>query len=253
MSEYTIYVRATRAEVRRAVAQLPAAAAGGGGDTRAIADAMMARCGMAALGRIKQAFIVKARGGADESGLKWKPLSPATIAYSRRHPGVPKQKSRGGTRSRADAPSWMLTQRQTARWWEVYRRQLARFRGDKGAAARNAWAVLKREGAQTLIGRYGSLTVDILRDTGLLLNSLSPGVQSGEQVFRASPGEVIVGTNRKWAGVHHNGSRDGRIPQRRLWPEPGKWPASWWVDINEQARAGLIDLTIFLIKRSTGT
>ena len=60
MADTTIYVRATRAEVRQAVALIPEAMTGGVG-ARGIADAMMTRCGMAALGRIKQAFIVKSR------------------------------------------------------------------------------------------------------------------------------------------------------------------------------------------------
>jgi len=87
------------------------------------------------------------------------------------------------------------------------------------------------------------------RATGLLLNSLSPGVASAEQVFRIGHGEVIVGTNRKGAAAQHNGV-PGRLPQRRLWPEPSKWPASWWRDIMEQVRTGLVDIAMQLIKGS---
>lgn len=202
---------------------------------------MMTRCGLTALGRIKRAFIVKSRGGTDEAGERWKPLSPKTIAYSRRHPGVPRAADRAASR-----PSWMLSASQNERWWDLYRQGLAIFKGDKASAARRAWSISKGEGAVTLLDKYGKTQVDILRDTGLLLNSLSPGVVSAEQVFRVGLGEVIVGTNRKGAAAHHEGR--GHTPQRRLWPHPNNWPANWWLDIAEQARAGLVDITIYMIR-----
>lgn len=241
MIEGTTYTRATRADLRQAIARIPQVAMTGG----ATANAMMTRCGLAALGLIKQAFIVKARGGTDEAGEKWKPLSPKTIAYSKT-----RQRGRGGRtkaeKGRASHPSQALNAKQQARWWNVYRKHLAIYKGDKGHAAAVAWLVLKGEGARTLLDKYGHRQVDILRDTGMLLNSLSPGVASNEQVFRIGNGEVIVGTNRKGAAAHHEGT--SRIPQRRLWPEPSKWPPSWWQDIVEQARIGLIDIAAQLMR-----
>lgn len=243
MTQNTTYVRATRADIRKALTKIPTAARSGG----MIANAMMVRAGMAALGRIRQAFIVKARGGVDEAGEKWQPLSPKTIAYS-------KTRQRGiGGRTRTEKKRWprpsqALNQRQQNRWWEVYRRQLAIYKGNKSHAASVAWIVLKREGAQTLLDKYGNRQVEILRDTGLLLNSLSPGAQSNDQVFRVGHGEVTVGTNRKGAAAHHKGI-PGRLPQRRLWPEPRKWPASWWRDIIGQLKQGFTDLVTEIIKR----
>jgi hypothetical protein len=180
MNETVIYVRAARDEVVKAIQHIPQEALSGS----SVADAMMTRCGMTALGRIKRAFVTKARGGTDEAGEKWKPLSPVTIAR-RRH--------------RTSPPPHMGT--------------------------------------------------EILRDTGLLLNSLSPGIEPALNVFRVLPGVVIVGTNRKWAWTHHRGLPKRRIPQRRLWPSVDRWPSSWWLDILEQARQGLIDIAIQLIKR----
>ena len=228
--------------MRHVISQVPATARGGG----PIADAMMMRCGLAALGRIKQAFVVKSRGGTDEAGESWKPLSPRTITYSKT-----RQRGRGGRtkaeKSRATRPSQALNAKQQARWWAVYRRQLAIYKGDKGHAAAVAWLVLKGEGAQTLVGKYGGRQVEILRDTGLLLNSLSPGVASGEQVFRVAPGEVVVGTNRKGAVGHHNGI-PGRLPQRRLWPSVNRWPPTWWADIQNEVKQGLVDIVTQLIR-----
>ncbi len=246
-AEQVVYVRTTRAAIRAAVAAIPEAALGMHG-AKTAADAMMTRMGMVALGRIKKAFITKSRGGTDEAGDRWKPLSPYTIAYGRRHPGLPAPSKRAAAR-----PSYALTAKQRTRWWSLYSQGLAMYKGDKGRAARRAWSILRAAGATTLFDKYAHTQVDILRDTGLLLNSLSPGVPSGEQVFRLGRGEVIVGTNRKWARVHHEGSRNGRIPQRRLWPNPIRWPASWYTDILEQARAGLADIAVLLIKRGAGT
>lgn len=239
----TVYARASRAEVRRALSGLPGAALSGG----AVADAMLTRCGLALLGRIRQAFVIKARGGTDEAGGWWAPLSPKTVAYSKT-----RQRGRGGRtraeKARASRPSQALTQRQQDRWWEVYRRQLAIRRGDRGHAAAVAWLVLKGEGARTLVDKYGHRQVEILRDTGLLLSSLSPGTGAAESVFRVGRGEVTVGTNRKGAAAHHRGV-PGRLPQRRLWPDPRNWPASWWRDILVELRAGILDLMADILNR----
>lgn len=243
MTQNTVHVRATRAAIRRAVVATPAAAHRGG----PIADAMMTRVGLAVLARIKRAFVVKARGGTDEAGDRWQPLSPRTIAYSKT-----RQRGRGG-RTRAEKgrpvrPSQALSGKQQDRWWQVYRRNLARFRGDKRHAAAVAWLVLKAEGATTLLQKYGGRQVEILRDTGLLLNSLSPGYGGAEQVFRVIPGGVIVGTNRKGAADHHRGRPERKLPQRRLWPRVSDWPASWWRDVCDELQNGMVDLAAYIVK-----
>lgn len=248
-----VTVRASLPQVLRTIRFLPVAAAHAAG-ARSAAYALMTRMGLACLGRIRKAFLDKARGGSDETGLRWKPLSPYTIAYSRRHPGVPGKKVRARF-----APSWMLTAQQRQRWWSLYGRYRNAFRSEpdaSGHAAAAAWRVLKSEGAETLMSVYGNTKVEILRDTGLLFNSLSPGVaitpgmirppRKANQIFRVGPGQVIIGTSRKWASTHHRGV-PGRIPQRRLWPEPSRWPTSWWTDILEQAQQGAVDIAIALL------
>lgn len=212
--------------------------------------AFWVRIGLQALSIIKDAFLIKARGGTDAAGLKWPPLSPYTIAYKRRHPGfnrrtgaftkgrLPGSKKRAGS-----APSWMLTQKQRDRWWSLYGTFLHRYKGDKAHAAASAWFVLKGEGARTIMGIYGNASVEILRDLSLLYNSLTPAAQPDSatsspprqqlQIFKVGSGSVTLGTRRKWAWTHHNGTRT--IPQRRLWPETEKWPAEWWGLILGQA------------------
>ena len=260
----TIHVRATREQVLAILRQVPAIASGHGQSAAGLQQALLIRMGLALLGRIRTAFIAKARGGSDESGLRWPPLKKTTIAYSRRHPGV----LFPGKLRAPFAPSWMLTKEQRARWWSVYRSVGGRApagapyhaRGaPRGWGAAIAWMVLKREGAKTLLSEYGGTKVEILRDKGLLLNSLSPGVVVGQQALSAPPkvenqvfdlgrGEVIVGTNRKFAATHHRGI-PGRLPQRRLWPEPSRWPQNWWRDITEQGVYGLVDIVLYLLQR----
>ncbi len=234
MADNTVYVRASSDGLRRVLESIPEQMQGGG----PLASAMLTRCGLAALGRIKTAFVAKARGGTDEAGDRWAPLKPSTIAYSRRGRSRAEKKQ-------ANRPSQALNRRQQDRWWSLYRQGLAMFRGDKGRAAKRAWGISKAEGATTLLAKYGGRKVEILRDTGVLLNSLSPGVGSGNQVLRVGRGEVVVGTNVPYARFHHERTR--RIPQRRLWPEPSRWPSSWWRDILEQARAGVLDIAAQLI------
>lgn len=238
MAGSTVHVRADRAAIRDALARIPEEMRGSG----QASQAMLLRCGMVLLGRIKRAFVVKARGGTDEAGDRWAPLSPKTIAYGRR--GRTKAE-----RGRASRPSQALTAGQQHRWWTYYRQGLAIFKGNKGAAARRAWAILRRDGGvATLLEKYGGRQVEILRDTGLLLNSLSPGSNSAEQVLRTGRGEVVVGTNRKGAKFHHEGTR--RMPKRRLWPPPSSWPANWWKDITSEVRAGLAEIAAQLIRDS---
>lgn len=243
MTANAVTVRADRAAVRDALARIPQEVRGNSIHARA----MRLRVGMALLGRIKQAFVLKARGGTDAAGDRWAPLSPRTIAYSRT-----RSRGRGGRtkkeRSNPARPSAALTDGQRHRWWEYYRQGLAIFRSNKGAAARRAWAILRRDGGvTTLLEKYGNRPVEILRDTGLLLNSLSPGTNSPEQVFRDEGGAIIVGTNRKGARWHHEGI-PGKLPRRRLWPLPRNWPASWWADIQDQVKMGIADIAQELIR-----
>lgn len=242
----TVYTRATAASVRDALGKVPGAAAGRrvpSGWSAAVRQ-LYVRVGLAALDLIQQAFVVKARGGTDEAGDRWLPLAPSTLL---RRLARPRRRPRDRTH-----PSAALTPRQRARWWVLYQRGLGWYRGDKGHAAAGAWLRLRLEGgARTLRERFaGGGSVEILRDTGLLKNSLSPGAPADaagssvprmrHQVFRLGRGEVIIGTNRAGALAHHKGL--GHVPERRLWPRVSRWPARWWAVILGQLRQGVVDV-----------
>ena len=233
-----------RADLARFLRRLPKMLSGDlpdetGGGVRAL----LTRVGMVALAIIRDAYVTKARGGTDASGMKWQPLSPRTIAYRRRHPGL-KRDTTGQYR-----PSSMLTTGERAYWWSLYKQRLRQFDGDKSHAAASAWRVLLAAGARTILSVYGKVEVEILRDTGRLINSLSPGVVSTDQIFRLGRGSVTVGTNVKYAAAHHFGT--GRIPRRRLWPDWNDWPNEWKAEIHDAIRDGIADLIMRWL--STGT
>lgn len=108
--------------------------------------------------------------------------------------------------------------------------------GDRWEPLKPATVAHRRQGR-------GAGAPEILRDTGVLLNSLSPGVAGN--VLDAKPGEIIVGSNVPYARFHHEGT--DTIPARRLWPEPRRWPAPWWRDIAGEVRDGVVRLAVRLL------
>lgn len=210
-----------------------------------IPDTALENCGLALLDHIQEAFAVKSQGGTDEAGEHWKPLHPKTIAYRR----AKHLRSRAES-GRASHPSQALTTAQQDRWWQVYRQQLARFRGDKSSAAKAAWTVLRAEGAHTLLDKYGTEKVDILRDTNDLMNSLTPHSGSDMAVLRVTPGQVEVGTSRPHSLSHHEGVPQVNLPQRRLWPEPRNFPDTWVADMLAEVRAGVVEMVKQVVREA---
>lgn len=236
----TINTQATRAEINRILETIPGKLVSGDRST----STLLTHVGQALLKQIRKSFVAKMRGGADEVGDRWAPLSPKTIAYGRR--GLRNKRER----ARESRPSQALTKKQQDLWWEYYRRGLARYAGDKGRAAAVAWVILKGMGAVTLLQKYGNRKVDILRDTGKLLSSLSPGEPSEHSVFRVGRGDVTVGTNRPGALAHHEGDPP-RLPQRRLWPEPERWSTGWWRGILVPVRDGVVKMVMDELRGTT--
>jgi hypothetical protein len=114
----------------------------------------------------------------------------------------------------------------------------------------------------------GGRSVEILRDTGVLLASLSPGtldasgknyskptatgkskrakaIREGgaQQIFEPGAGEIIVGTNVKYAATHQHGDRKRNIPARPFLPDennpvPAIWFDRWAVLANKALVVG---------------
>lgn len=141
--------------------------------------------GRVVLKLVHEAFLVKSKGGTDESGLSWPALAESTLERKRR---------------------------------------------------------MKRA------------SLDILEELGKLVHSLIPPTANStgpsnrtDQVFKIEGNAVVVGTDREWAWTHMKGI-PGRLPQRRLWPEPSKWPESWWRMIVEAAKMEVVKAIIRILQ-----
>lgn len=226
-------------------------------DDPQVAQSLQLRLGVQLLSCVQQDFIVKSRGGTGRDGITWPPLARSTIAQRRTTSAERKSAGVGGKRVRG-----LLTAAQDKRWRQIYASRLARLRlvmsegAAQARAAEIAWAVLKSEGAKTKLDVFGGRKVDMLRDTGRLLRSLSPGVEdrpSGAdgQVFQpAGPGRVIVGTNVVYAERLHRGV-PGKTPSRPLWPLDGSIPAAWLEQIATAMVTGVARAITLVLQRGT--
>lgn len=239
----TVYFQGGAAEAQAIIRAFVGALTGSDSRYAREASGVFMAVGFAALSDIQQDFIRKARGGTGEDGNKWKPLDPKTLAYSRRFgPGEKAQLKRAAGLGPANRQRGLLTAAQNKRWRQIFGTRLARFAESMpvneamAAAAAVAWATVKREGAKTKIEVFGNRPHEILRDTGVLLNSLSPGrlVQDNyipstpDQVFETLADGVIVGTNVAYAGKQNETRpfvpREDQIPRvwRERWIDAGK-------------------------------
>jgi len=265
-----VYVRASREQVVQKLRQLGGMLSGRIADPYGLARAFQLRLGTSALSVIKEDFATKARGGVGRDGIAWPPLSPVTLAL-RNRTGAGSAKV--VAQLRQDYSSMPEHRRKLIK--EHYNRVLALYRADAkgdvtGAKARkharyildlmrkeiptSRFIFLKHtlegdlpaERAERLA--FFSAWAEMLRDTGVLLNSLSPGVDGPghpEQIFELTAGSVIVGTNVPYAIFHHSYAprklkKDGnpKLPQRAFWPE-SNFPDGWWAPVIDGAMTGI--------------
>ena len=256
----TYFVAAERREeIEQLIRALPEILAGRVADQHGIARGFKLRCAFMFFSIIKEAFIVKSRGGTDEAGIKWPPLSPEYLAYTRPM-GKNGQGSRSPPRAGGMAPGkpgndGFMNAAEMKAWKIDFRRSMAYLSLQlplaeaKARAASIAWARAKRRGVKTKIDVFGHRDVEILRDRGILFNSLSPGIlneakggdaayspASPDQVVKAElPGVLFVGTSVEYASYHQ--VDPGKRP---FWPKDGVLPQVWQDDILEVAISGLV-------------
>lgn len=255
MTRYVVHTRMNREQGEALVRSLQLVLSGRAPDTLGIARGVFLSVGFQALADIKEDFIRKSRGGIGDDGEKWKPLSQAYLAYQRRF-GRGEQKNLKtaaglgkGHRFGVGGNKGLLTKDQQKRWNKLFAQKFARLavslgEGEaKARAAKHAWAVLKAEGAKTMLEVFGNRQVDILRDTGRLLASLSPGEltgsgyrltchrppNGGDQILNTIANGVTVGTNVEYAGACN-----------KLRPFlPAKLPAKWQDNMTQVAADAL--------------
>ena len=241
-----VYYRGSRADAKRVVQALVASLTGSGGEFAGLAEGVFLSVGFAALGDIKQDYIRKARGGTGEDGVKWEPLKPETVARRRVGPG--------DVKSDPD-----IKRREQIRKRE-YRKLLPRYSlslPENEARARAKQVAGMRATAETKktkLATLGGRSVEILRDTGILLNSLSQGrltsnggkvsyskpSQDGgeEQILEAISNGVIVGSNVPYAATHQYGDQSRGIPARPFLPDGDSIPPAWeerWANVGLEA------------------
>lgn len=247
--------KGSRAEARELANRLADLLTGANGQASGIASGFLSALGFAALSSIKDAFVTKAKGGTDEMGIKWPKLSRPYLAYGRRFGRGEQARLKraaglgAGHRYAPGGRKGLLTREQLRIWRQIYARTLRRLllsmdeQEAKRVAAGHAWKVLKDEHqARTKLEVFGNRHVEILRDTGVLLNSLSPGRLASDgyrkpggdgaqhQIFELRTASVIVGTNVKYAAAHNYGI-PGRMPRRQFLPDDeSQVPDLWWED-----------------------
>lgn len=216
------------------------------------------------LSDVQESFILKARGDVGIDGIRWQYLSRKYLAYGRRFgPGEQAELKRAAglvTTDKKGKPTTapfryapgkkkgLLTAAQLKKWRGFYSFMLARMMVTKPVeeakriAAGWAWNKLKQQGAQTKINVFGGRKVEMLRDTSVLFNSLSPVAEPlGEmvdimgrlaaeypkdaQILQTIRGGVRVGTNVPYAASHHYGDGKRGIPARPFWPQD--LPIAW--------------------------
>jgi hypothetical protein len=268
----------THEELRRLLYSFVASLSGRTGAYAPYVRGIKLRVGMTALACVQEAFVVKADGGVGDDGISWEPLKKATIAARRIGPGdVPGLKALGITKRqfgygarrqgqgdldvKGRLKRGFLTQAEDKRWKMIFAtRKMAMMarhgmseEAAAGRAAQIAWATLKAEGAKTRLEVLGNRHVQIGRDTGRMLASLSPGVvdpmthpltadpEIGEEtILREEPGAVIVGTTTEYAGRFH--------AQRPLWPANNELPPPWSKRIEEAAKSGVLEAITMILE-----
>lgn len=242
-----IQFQGKKAALRQLLLQLAAVLSGRQADTSGIAKAFLMTIGYAALSDIRQAYVTKARGGTDAMGVKWAPLKPETIANRRVGPGDLKDKNVKSWDAARKAALKQIEKEFARQEGALYQRYLLSM--DPVAAQRMARQMASRRATEktgmTKVQALGSRQVEILRDTDVLLNSLTPGMLIGsgvslayvpltspgasEQIFNIGPGQITVGSNVPYANSHQDGNPAHGLPQRKILPEKDdEIPDDWW-------------------------
>lgn len=127
---------------------------------------------------------------------------------------------------------------------EVQRDFITKARGGVGRDGIK-WEPLKEETVRRRRKGKGKAThagdVEILRDTGELFRSLTPGINPPGQIADISPGLVKVGTDKKpW---HQHGNDN--LPARPLWPQDGSIPEAWLPALWQSLADGIVAVARF--------
>lgn len=138
--------------------------------------------------------------------------------------------------------------RDGVKWSPLSPKTVARRTRTKGEVA--AFKKAKASGKKvTALEFYGSRTVDILRSSGRLLRSITPGVDGSatgpDQLVRTTPGGVAIGSNVPYAAVHQLGTK--YVPARPFLPVNGRIPDAYMGSLGLAAARGVARAIVLLL------
>lgn len=265
----TITYHGSRAELLRDLKRFVGTCAGRLPDSSGVSARLLETMGMELLGKVQEAYVRKSEGGTDALGIKWQPLSAVTLALRQKKAGGKVAAKLQTELKKLPAPRQRLIAVHYRRLLRLYRAAergrsigtqerrhakhllnlmrpfISKTRYESTLATLTKPLKEKKAQQTALIGAFAL----ILRDTGRLLNSLSPTITSADRVLRVSPGAVSVGSNVMTKSGHnllslHNSDKprklkkDGKpkLPRRQILPDKAKpIPAAWWKDIADAA------------------
>lgn len=262
--------RGTAEALEQKIQDLPHVISGRVPDSTGAVHWLLLRVGMVVLDLVKDAYVTKSEGGTDQMGIKWEPLSPVTLILRRTRTGAKtitrlKNQLKKGTMKQRKAMRGLVKEQHERLKAIIY----GKTKEDRAARSR-AKRILEKKFAKGLIRRTEYLEKKkvlegkakpqklkdlaiagafamILRDTGRLLNSLSPAGASGDTILLAGPGWIECGSRVDYMKYHQSAApralkKDGtpRLPRRQILPDDvGQFPAEWWAKINDAFQSGL--------------
>lgn len=267
----------TKSQLYREIRRLVRVLSGKEPDPNRLTEGLLTRMGLTLLGKIQDAYVEKSEGRADQMGIQWPPLSPVTLALRNRSSSGPKmvEKMQRALASISNQRRTLIAihyERLKALYTAEEHRSdwmLGKFLSRHGASARkHARFLLEKMQPYISKTRYEKLKKDlagphkadrahrmalvgafamILRDTGRLLNSLSPQINSPDREMRVMPGSIGVGSNVFYFKFHDSDrprklKKDGtpKLPRRQILPDrQHPMPSSWWSDIGATMANGL--------------
>jgi hypothetical protein len=236
-----VQIRGTKREMRNVIRKLPGYISGRIPDTQGIGRAFKSHFTFHWFEKVRDAYLVKSAGGTDDAGIKWAKNTKKTIAGRPVRPGDT-QRLVGDTPF-SQRTRGLLTPAQDALWRGIFKSNYLRLRSRtseadaKATAAKIAWGILKKLGAQTKLDVLGSRDLPIGRATNRLFDACSPGQVSDigylppkEQKVQYHHGGMTFSILVPYAGYFHS--------KRKIWPT--QRGARGWV--RHAAKAGLESL-----------
>lgn len=270
----TIHIRTSRAQLKQVLRYLPGVLAGKVSIATEESRGFALKLGMDVMKLCRQNFINKSNRGGGADGIPWAPLAPMTVV---------KRIAKSGRRiSRLPAKIQRHTEDIAAAVREIKRIQkLHRGVSTVGLDRRiEYWRDQIEKASESL---YSAIEhIKILRDTGRLFASFSPGLEGEKRPdgeLEVRPGQCICGTNltypeyrdhhhgeptefqgdrREWPTVDEileywdkkdDGWQPARVPERRFWPKVENWPESWWKSIDRAAMVGAVEVLQALVTK----